>query len=207
MGKFLVGCVVVVFVLAVGAGGVGYFFFIKPAVDFGQDVARFGQEYQEIEQQIENRDPYQPPSDREVTQDQFDRFLAAQRYMRQELEGSLTELQEKYQEMDEEIKAEDRDIEVRELMEAYRGLGDLLIDTRRTQVQAMNEHGFSQEEYVWVRNQVYQAIGESVAVGMGQFTEDEQPDRGDRVHPNTIEMVEPHKEELMESHVLAWWGF
>lgn len=207
MGKFLVGCVVVIFVLAVAAGGVGYFFFVKPAVDFGQDAVRFTQEFQKLDEQVEHRQPYQPPEDRRVTEQQFERFLAAQSEMRTRMEGRLTELRDKYQEMEEQIEAEGRDLRIRELMEGYQGLAELLLDARRSQVDAMNRHAFSPQEYAWVRGQVYQAIGESVAVGMGQMTQEQQAARPDRAHPDTVAMVEPYREELMQGHVLAWWGF
>lgn len=78
---------------------------------------------------------------------------------------------------------------------------------RRAQVKALNEHGFSPGEYAWVRAKVYRAIHETVAVGMAQFLSAEQVPEIGEVHEDTVELVEPHREELLEAHSLAWWGF
>lgn len=204
MPKFLIGCLVVVVVL-VGAGGtVGYFYFIKPAYDFATDVESFVREYAELNEQIERTERYQPPGDGSITAEQFQRFLVAQRDMREAMEGRMGELKEKLESMQEEIDREDRDASIGELAGAYRGLGDLLINAKRAQVETLNRYNFSLQEYMYVRNQTYRALGQEVAVAA--FGDQAMQEQTRQVPDEVVEMVAPHREELMESYAFAWFG-
>lgn len=204
MGKFLVGCLVALVLVVGGGATVGYFMFLKPGIDFAADVVRFGEEFQQLDRSIEDRSPYVPPRDGQVSSQQFERYLAAQRQIRAQMENRLQELQEKYESLQAELDAQDAEPSMRQMAEAYRDLGHLLMEAKRAQVSAINAHDFSLAEYHWVRNQVYQAIGESVAVAA--IGEQAGAARQTRVPAETVAMVEPHRDELMEMHVLAWWG-
>lgn len=203
MGKFLVGCLVVVLVLLVGGGTAGYFFIIKPGVEFASDFARMGEEFQELNESIVNTGEYAPSPGAAVSEDQFRRFLATQRAMRSRMEGRIGELDAKYEAMKNERGEEEMGL--KEVAEAYRDLGELILEAKRAQVEALNEQNFSLEEYTWIRNRVYRAIGQSVAVAA---VGDQGPaDAGsNRVAEATVTMVEPHREELMETHAFAWFG-
>ena len=204
MPKILVGCLVVLLVVVVGGGGAGYFFVIKPAWEFATDVGQFATEFEELNKSVERTGRYSPPDDGQMTAEQFQRFLVAQREMRSGLEDRLKELDEKWQEMSDEIRARDDEPRISEIITAYRDLGDLILEAKRQQVQALNRYQFSLEEYAWVRQQVYQALGEEVAVVA--FGSHDQPQRQRRISDEVIEMVSPHREELMEGYALAWFG-
>lgn len=211
MKKFLIGCLGVIAVTVIGGGAAVYFFYVKPATEFVGGVARMGQEYVELEQRIAHRGPYQPPEDNRVTEEQFQRYLAAQQQIRQRMEGRFDELKGKYEALESEIEAEGREPRMAELAQAYRDMGDLFLEAKRAQVDALNDHGFSLHEYAWVRYQVYRSLGESVAVAAapmmaaGEDRPEPDVDTG-RPHPDTVAMVEPHSEELMQAYALAWWG-
>lgn len=204
MGKFLAGCLIVLAVVVVAGGGAAYFFFIKPAADFAGDAVRFGQEFQRINEGVVNRSPHTPPRDGAVDEAQFERFLSAQREIRARLAARLDELDEKYSALKAQMDEEQREPTLRELARAYRDLGDLLLEAKRAQVEAINRYNFSIDEYVWVRNRVYQAIGESVAVAA--IGDQPSPTWQPQVPQETVDMVAPHREELMETYALAWWG-
>lgn len=205
MGKFLSGCLIAVAVVVVGGGAAGYYFFIKPAGEFVGDMARFAQEFEELNERVERRTDFTPPADGNINEQQFQRYLAAQRDMRGRLETRLETLDEKYTELKAQMERDDREINFREMAGAYRDMGDLILEGKRAQVEALNRHDFSLEEYIWVRNQAYRAIGESVAVA--SIGDQQAQERGyRRVPEETVQMVEPHREELMETHVLAWFG-
>ena len=202
MGKFMVGCLVVVLVLLVAGGTTAYFFVIKPGMEFAGDVARMGEEFQELNDDIVNTGDFSPPRDATVSEAQFRRFLSTQRYMRDRLAERLQELDRKYEAMKDESGQEEMGI--KEMAQAYRDLGELILSAKRAQVEALNAQQFSLAEYTWVRNRVYRAIGQSVAVAaVGEKGPGTVPSR---VAPATVEMVEPHREELMETHALAWFG-
>ena len=206
MKNFAIGCLGVLVVLAVVGGGVAWFKVIKPGMEFAGGIAELGREYSELNESIDNRSGFTPPAEGELNEDRFQRFLAAQRQMRNELEGRLGELQEKYESLEDEIDERGGQAGLGDMMAAYGDLTGLLIDAKRAQVEALNSQNFSLQEYTWVRDQVYRAIGESVAVaavsngaGGGGEYETSTPEA-------TREMVEPHREELLEGHALAWWG-
>lgn len=204
MPKFLVGCLIVVVVL-VGAGGTaGYFFFIKPAWEFAGDVQTFVQEYAELNEEVERTGGFDAPGDGSVTSDQFQRFLVAQRDMRDGMEGEMEALKQRFESMQEEIDEQEREAGIKELFTAYQGLGELLIKAKRAQVDALNRYNFSLQEYLYVRNQTFRALGQDVAVA--SFGDQAPQVRRSDVPEEVVEMVRPHREELMEGYAMAWFG-
>lgn len=209
MKNFAIGCAAVLVILTVAGVGVIWFKFgddISAGIDAVQGVAKLAPQFEELNESIENRAAYAPPADGELSEDAFQRFLAAQRQMRTELEGRLEELQSKYEALEQEIDESGGQAGVSDMMGAYGDLADLLVDAKRAQVEAMNDHNFSLQEYNWVRDQVYRAIGESVAVAAIAANPSASGEFQASVPEATRQMVEPYREELMESYVLAWWG-
>lgn len=204
MPKFLAGCLIVIVVLVVAGGTAGYFFLVKPAYEFVTDVEGFVREYAELNEQVDRTDRYQPPGDGSMTAEQFQRFLVAQRDMRKAMEGRMTELKETLESMQEDIDREDRDMSIAELASAYRGLGELLLEAKRAQVEALNRYNFSLQEYMYVRNQSYRALGQEVAVAA--YGNQAMQTRTWQVPDEVVEMVRPHREELMEGYAFAWFG-
>lgn len=206
MKKFAIGCFAVLVVVAIAGGGIAWFKVIKPGMEFAGGIAELGKQYTELNESIENRSGYTPPGDGVLNEDAFQRFLAAQRQMRSDLEGRLEELQSKYEALEKEIDERGGQAGISDMMGAYSDLTDLLIDAKRAQVEAINDHNFSLQEYNWVRDQVYRAIGESVAVAAIAANPNASSEFQATVPEATRKMVEPYREELMKSHVLAWWG-
>ncbi|QOC22550.1 hypothetical protein IC757_16335 [Wenzhouxiangella sp. AB-CW3] len=204
MPKILVGCLVVV-VLLIGGGGIaGYFFVIKPAYDFVTDVEQFVSEYAELNEQIDRTTRFEPPGDGSVSGEQFQRFLVAQRDMREAMEGRMGELKDKFESMQEQIDSDDRDASLGEIVTAYRGLGDLLLEAKRAQVDSLNRYNFSLQEYLYVRNQTFRALGQEVAVAA--YGDSAMQEQTWEVPDETVEMVQPHREELLEGYAFAWFG-
>ncbi len=206
MKKFAIGCLGVLVVLAVVGGGIAWFKVIKPGMDFASGLVEIGKQYDRLNDQIENRSRFEPPADGSVSEQTLERFLATQRQISQTMRGRFTELEEKYDALKQEIDQRDTgEANLSELMGAYSDITNLLIDGKRAQVEALNDHAFSLAEYAWVRAQVYRALGESVAVAaFGDIDDIQQPHTS--VPEETRQRVEAHREELMEAHALAWWG-
>lgn len=204
MPKILVGCLVVLVVVVGGGGVAGYFFVVKPAYEFVTDVESFVREYAELNEQVDRTERYQPPGDGSITEEQFQRFLIAQRDMRESMEGRMSDLKEQFETLQAEIDREDRDAGLAEIVTAYRGLGDLLLDAKRAQVDSLNRYNFSLQEYMYVRNQTFRAIGQDVAVAA--YGDQAMQTRTREVPEETVEMVAPHREELLESYAFAWFG-
>jgi len=205
MKKFAIGCFGLLVVLAVAGGGITWFKVIKPGMEFAGGIAELGQQYSELNDSIDNRSGFTPPADGALNEGAFNRFLAAQRAMRNRLEGRLQELEQKYKALEEEVDQRGGQASIADMMGAYSDLTDLLIEAKRAQVDALNSQGFSLQEYNWVRGQVYRALGESVAVAaIGENGSAQGINT--TVSDVTREMVAPHREELMQAHALAWWG-
>jgi hypothetical protein len=204
MPKFLVGCLVVLAVLVIGGGTAGYFLVIKPAWNFASEMGEFATEYQSLNAEVERTGPYSPGADAKLAPEQFDRFLAAQSEMRAGMEQRLAELEEKWQAMKADMEQGGGNVNIVEMVTAYRDLGGLLLEAKRNQVQALNRHQFSLQEWAWVRNRAYRALGEEVAVA--SFGEQAPAQFTRQVSDEEIEMVSEHREELMQGYALAWFG-
>jgi len=204
MQKILIGCAAVFLVLVVGGGTAGYFFVIKPGWEFVSEVGEFTSEFQTLNGQIEQTEQFVVPADKQLDQERFQRFLVAQRDMRGLLEEELNTLDSRWTQIKEEMAAEGRDANVLEVLTAYRDLGGLLLTAKEAQVQVLNRYQFSLDEYVWTRNQTFRALGEQVAVAA--VGDQGRAALSGQVSDEVMALVEPHREELMQSYVMAWFG-
>lgn len=206
MKKFAIGCLGVLVVLAVVGGGITWFKVIKPGMDFASGLVEIGKQYDQLNDQIENRSRFEPPADGSISEETLSRFLATQRRIGETMQERFAKLEEKYQALKEDIDTREAgEASLSEILGAYGDVTQLLIDGKRAQVEALNQHGFSLAEYAWVRAQVYRALGESVAVAtFGDIDDMQQPRTS--VPEETRQLVEARREELMDAHALAWWG-
>lgn len=204
MPKFLVGCLLVLAVAAIGGVTAGYFLLVKPAYVFVTDVGGFATEFAALNEQVRRDPAFRPPPDGAVDEAQFARFLAAQRDIRSGMEERLPELQARWRAMQAEIDRRDGQVNVVDLVSASQGLAGLLLSAKRQQVEALDAHGFSLQEYLYVRNQTFLALGVPVAVA--SMGEQGGPQRRHPVPDEVIAMVRPHQDELMQSYALAWFG-
>ena len=205
MNKFAIGCLITLAVLVVGGGTAGYFLVIKPAGEFFGGVMEFAKEMETLNQQVDEKGTFTPPENATLGSEQLDRFLAAQGSMKARLSEQLAELDAKYKELNAAMESEGRDMNLSEIASAYQDMGRLIIEAKQAQVAALNQQDFSLSEYAWVRDQVYGALGASVSVAT--LTDSGMVAGGFKnVHPDTITKVTPHREELMETYVLAWFG-
>lgn len=223
------GCAVV-FVLIALAGAAGFYLFVwKPGsamvrtgmdfVESGKDFtagfARLG-EIADLDRGIEDDSPYEAPADRVLTAGQVERFLAVQEQVRTEMGTRFDQAVERNRDLGES----GRDVRPQDLAAALKDFGDLAVEAKRVQVAAVNDQGFSRQEYSWVKQQVYLALGlgNASAVDMGELMRavkegDFQglPERASAeaqpaVPPANVELVEPHREELTRWMPLAMMG-
>jgi hypothetical protein len=153
--KKLLIAVLVVFVLAgVAAAGVGYYVYrqVRSTV---AGFAELGQ-IPEIERAVRQRG-FVPPASSELTESQVTRFMRVQGDVRQRIGERFADFERQYTTLLEKDEATLRDLPA--VVAAYRDLAAVWIDAKRTQVEALNAAGFSLEEYRWIRDQAYQALG------------------------------------------------
>ncbi|HMB55152.1 MAG TPA: hypothetical protein VKU40_17670 [Thermoanaerobaculia bacterium] len=228
--KIALGCALVVALVVVLAAAAGFWIWNRHGDDLREgfenagELMEAGKTYQEsfsklgeiaeLDRDIEADPDYQPPADGELTAEQVDRLLAVQRRVRADMGGRLESFRARYEDRD--------DVSVSEALEGLNELGDLAIEAKRHQVEAVNESGFSREEYAWVKRQAYVAVGFSdVAVDLnaigdavrrGDYQEvvdemnERKVERETAVPPQNAALVEPHRDELEEWFPLALLG-
>lgn len=155
MKKLAIGCGVLLVVLMVCGAVGGYFLYHKVS----STIAGFAElrKVPEIERSVRNQAPYQPPSNGELSATQLKRYLAVQQAVRARLGAQAAVLERNYHRL--LSKKEATAVDMPELLSAYRDLAGVYMDGKRAQVEALNDAGFSLDEYRWVRTQSYAALG------------------------------------------------
>lgn len=208
MRRFLIGCLVVFAVLFVGGGIAAYVFLWRPAQQVVQTVRQF-QQVGELNAQVRDRGDYRPPADDVMSAEQLDRYLAVQRDMRDALEQDYQDLRTRIEAIDAQQTPGPR-----QLLNAYRDIAELILEAKRAQVDALNQHDFSLSEYDWVRTQTVAALGYAgyasfdlqELVNAAEQGEDPVQPAQVEVPEANIELVDQHREELEELIGFAFVG-
>jgi hypothetical protein len=169
MKKLAIGCLVVVVLACIVMGGLAYYAYLRVQ----STVAQFAELAQvpEIERQIRIKDPFVPPASEELTSAQLERMLRVQATVRQRLGARMADMEKQYKTMSEKDHPGLADLPT--LIAAYRDLAATWLDAKRSQVEALNEVGLSLEEYHWIRDQAYRALGiPYVDLDIGKIADD-----------------------------------
>ena len=155
MKKLAIGCGVLVLLGCLALGGAAYYTYRQARSMFAQ-FAELGQ-VSEIERSVRVKTPYQPPPSAELTADQVERLLRVQDNVRTTLGARFNELESKYKAFADKKDATIADAPA--LLAAYRDVAAAWMAAKRSQVDALNRAGLSLEEYRWIRDQAYRALG------------------------------------------------
>ena len=208
MRRFLIGCLTVFALLFVAGGIAAYIFVWRPAQQVVQTVRQF-QQVDDLNAQVRDRSDYLPPSDGLMTEGQLDRYIAVQRDMRNELEQDYQDLRARIEAIDAQQTPGPR-----QLLNAYRDIAELILEAKRAQVDALNQHDFSLSEYDWVRTQTVAALGyasyasfdlQELVSAAQQGDDPVRPAQVEVPEPN-VELVNQHREELEELIGFAFVG-
>jgi len=161
--KFVIGCLAVLVLGAIGVAVAGYFLYraASPMIQDARNYLEGMAELSELDKQIKNTAAYTAPANRELTEDQVKRFARVQDSVRASLGHRVAEIEKEYEHLRKMSGSEQPSIG--EVLSALKDLGSLFVQTRRFQVDALNQEGFSQAEYSWVHDRVYEAAGLEVA--------------------------------------------
>lgn len=155
MKKLLVGCGVVLLVFGIAGAGVGYYLYQQVRATVGQ-FAELAQ-VPAIERGIRNQASFTPPASGSLDEAQVERLLRVQSRIREHLGAGFEQLELRYKGLLERQQANALDLP--QIVAMYRDLAATWVDAKRTQVEALNEVGFSMDEYRWVRERAYAAVG------------------------------------------------
>jgi hypothetical protein len=220
MKKLLVGCLVIL-VLGAIVLAVGSYFLYRAASPLIEDARSYLQgmsQLDELERQLTNRSPYAPPSSGELTETQVQRFVRVQSHVRTQLGQRINEIEEKYKYLKANSDSSAQ-VSFTELLGSLRDITGVYVDARRYQVEALNKEGFSQEEYSWVRDRMFQAAGVEIGsridieklqeairsgTGLEGINADRLPMRD--VPAKNRELVKPYVNQMDEWLPLVFFG-
>ena len=220
MKKVLAGCLIVLVIAAIGFGAAGYYAFrwAQPMIQSTGDYLERARQMAQLGDRVQNRSPYVPPSTGELTASQVERFLAVQTRVRDELGTQWAAIETKSAEIREKTH-DKRELSFSEFTSVFSDLAGIYTEARRAQVNALNIHKFSDGEYSWVRNRVYEAAGMEVASGIdlskiealardtAMKNNVKLPDMPKpNVAPANIKLVRPHLARLKEALPIAILG-
>ncbi len=156
MKKLAIGCLVIVLLGGAVVAGVGFYFYRKAQATFAQ----FNKlsEVPDLERQVRVKGNFTPPASAELTPAQVDRFVAVQTRVRDRLGVQFAEFEKRYKTLADKKEATFADMP--EILSAYRDVAAAWLEAKRSQVDALNEANLSLEEYRWIRDKAYQALGQ-----------------------------------------------
>jgi hypothetical protein len=176
--KVLTGCLIVLVIALIGFGVAGYYAFrwAQPMIQTAGDALDRARQMARLGDRIQNRAPYVPPASGELSSSQVDRFLAVQTRVRDELGERWTDIETKSAQIREKtqnnsasadgLRRDRQGLTFAEFTSVLSDLSNIYMEARRVQVDALNVQKFSDAEYFWVRNRVYEAAGMEVASGI-----------------------------------------
>ena len=215
MKKVAIGCAVVLLLGCVIVGGLAFWAYRRVQ----QTVAQFSELAQvpEIERQVRVKDAFVPPASDELSSSQLEQLLKVQAAIRERLGARFAEFEKQYKVFSEKDKATLTDVPT--LIAGYRDLALMWLDAKRGQVEALNQVNLSLEEYRWIREQSYKALGIPYVdfdigkiaedIRLGQTTNDPGQLRGS-ISPSGPEsnrkLVEGHRKQLESNVAMASFG-
>jgi hypothetical protein len=169
MKKLAIGCIGVLLLLGLVAAGVAYYTYRQLRSTIVQ-FAELG-EIADIERRVRVQDAFAPPTSEELSREQIERLVRVQTLVVQRLGERVDDFETRYKTLSEKKNATIADAPA--ILAAYRDMASVWLEAKRTQVEALNEVGFSLEEYRWVRDQAYRALGAPyVDFDIGRLVED-----------------------------------
>lgn len=202
--KVVIGCLAaVVAVLAIG-GGLAYYYVVRPltnTVKAGVELTRIA----DLERQVTNKSSFRAPADSLLSERDVERFMQVSNSVINGLQSRASELEAKYKGLS------NGNPSVREVINAYADIIQLVVSAKELQVRALNSAGFSLEEYAWVRNAVLEATGHSIAqVNLTALAQGNLEEQGSQrilnVPEQNVELVAPFADRIGEYVGLAMFG-
>jgi hypothetical protein len=213
--KIALGCLGIGLLIVIGGGYFAYSTFVKPLMRSVSVV----EEINESNTQIENQSSFSAPENKEINENQVERFVNVQQEIRQDLEVRFGEFQQKYEELSAEL--EGREPTLNEITGAWSDMIQMYADAKQIQVEALNNHDFSLEEYRYVQQSFYQALGVELfsynidqiaaSASEGDFNMDMSEyenlqEQIDQVPEQNRELVNQYSEDSEDWIMFAWWG-
>jgi len=219
--KIAIGCGIVFLIGLVAFGVAGFWAYraAKPMIQGASDYFNRARELASISDRLNNKGPYTPPATGELTQSQVDRFLAVQVRVRGQLGDRWSELQTHAEAVKKRVDNKSGDLTFDEFTKIFSEFANIYTDARRAQVDALNIQKFSEAEYSWVRQRIYEAAGVNLTSGIDMKEVEKMARQGSGsdsveipripmpdVPATNLALVKPHMGQIKETMALAFLG-
>jgi len=154
--KIAIGCGLALLLTGIAAAGLAYYAYRQVSGTFTQFAALA--EAPELEKSVRNREVFVPPASEELTDAQVEKLVKVQADVRKRLGDRMAAFEAQYKTLVDKKEASLTDGP--EILQAYADLATVWIDAKRGQVEALNVTGLSLDEYRWIRDQSYRALGQ-----------------------------------------------
>ena len=199
------------FLVAMGiAGWAAWVFLIQPA----QSLVNQFQQVIGLERTIQNQQPYTAPASKQLTQAQVQRFVQVQSEVKRELGQRYQRIEARLNQLANQQVGQ-LSLDYRTALDLFTDSGTLIVDAKKIQVAAVNRARFSAEEYTWVRNQAYAALGYGIPtinpqevlrqIANRDFNTTVTLPKPDAPAAN-VRLVEPFRNELVSYYPFTWFG-
>jgi hypothetical protein len=220
MLKKLLVAFLIIAVLGMAALGAGSYFLYRtaaPLIEDARNYARGLSELGKLEADVKNKAPHTAPASGELSEAQVQRFARVQEHVSTALGQRMRDFEQKYRHLT--SGGNNAHASVREVFDSVRELAGVFVEARRYQVDALNQENFSQEEYSWVRNRMFEAAGMEVAnridlrslerairdgTGINDFQAPTVPKLA--VPEKNVALVKPYMRQLDDWIPLAFFG-
>ena len=215
MKKLAIGCGLVVLVTCVAAAAAAYYVFRQVSSAVTQ-LAELSQA-PELERGIRNRSVFVAPPSGELSDAQVEKLVRVQSEVRARLGARIAEFEAKYRTLAAKESATVADAPA--VLRAYSDMAAAWLDAKRGQVEALNAAGLSLDEYRWIREQAYRALGQPfVDLDIAKLVEDAKrgiaPESSGRLGgaiepsgpPVNRTRIERFKRQLEDNLALASFG-
>jgi hypothetical protein len=219
--KILAGCLIVAVIATIGFGVAAFYAyrFAKPMITSASDYMAKAREVARLGDDLKIKTTYTPPANGELTLQQVERFLAVQSRVRSDLGSKWDLVEKKSAELKAKTQSENRkDLTLSEFTSVFSDIANIWLDARRSQVLALNTQRFSQSEYDWVRDRVYEAAGvqlageidlskiEALAKANGNIDVGVPKVDLPKVPENNLKLVKPYASKIKEWIPMAMLG-
>lgn len=214
MKKLAIGCGLAILITGIAAAGGAYYVYRQVS----STVAQFAElaKVPDIERGVRNTSTFAPPSTGELTEAQVAKLVQVQTAVRNRLGQNMVAFEAKYKTLLEKKDASVTDTAA--IIAGYRDLASMWLDAKRSQIEALNSANLSLEEYRWIREQAYRALGQPfVDLDIAKLMQDVQ--RGVQSQPGALrgalepggpeankQLVEKVKKVLTDNVALASFG-
>lgn len=198
------------FLLFLGVGGWAFYnWLVRPVQALVNDF----RQVTTLDQKVEKQTPYTPAGE-QLSPRQLERFLKVQRSVKDQLGERYQRLEARLNQLATQSQGKIT-LDYRSALDLFRDSGSLIVDAKKLQVQALNQQGFSAEEYRWVRNQIYGSLGLGIPkidtqeilrqIGNGDFNPKVDLLNNKPIPANT-RLVEPYRNELTGYYPFTWFS-